>query len=214
MSLVAIIPALHEPLIGSTVKQVRVRVDRVLVVVEAHDDETGTAATRAGADVLCSSYGCLAGAVALGVEYTGPDDDVVTLDGDGANPPYQIGWLLRTPGDVVVGSRFLPMSQFVATWERRWRSRLFSTACRAASGIPLRDWGGGLRLFRDGAAKAAFPTETRGHAYQAEALWRAHRAGCGLIETPVTYLPTHSTLSRGDVLEVGGLLARMAADRL
>lgn len=213
MSVVAVVPAYREPLVGVTVRRTLPHVDRVVVVVEDFDQETGQVALDAGAEIRCSTGRSLASAIALGVAAATMHDDVVTLDGDGANPPDQIPSLLRSGGDVVVGSRFLPLSEFIAPRERRARSAIYSRACRVASGIPVRDWGGGLRLYRSGMARAIFPTATYGHAYQAEALWVAARFSCEIVEVPATYLPTHSTLSRGDVAEFGGLLARMVRER-
>ena len=200
--IVAVVPAMNEPLIGRLVARVLPHVDECIVVTD-FDPETDALAVAAGAKALWQETPGLAGAIATGVDYSGLGDTVVTLDGDGAQNPAQIPRLLACDADVVVGSRFLPGSRDASARTLRWwESRAFSFACQLRSGVKVRDWGGGFRAYRDGAAHALFPTKARGHAYQAEVLHAAAaELGMSIAEVPVDYLPTASTLSRSAVAE-------------
>lgn len=211
MTLTAVIPALREPGVRHVVPAVARHVDRVVVVVEDFDTFTRRCALEAGADqVVTSTARCLRGAVEAGWAETDLADDVLTLDGDGAQVADQIPSLLDRPTDVVIGSRFLPGSHYSGPWWRHAGSRAFGLACARCANLAVRDWGGGFRLYRAGAVHELVGSRARGHAWQAEALGRAHRAGMTITETPVTYFAGRTTLSHGAALEALGVLARLA----
>lgn len=208
--IVAVIPAMNQPGIVALIERVRPFVGQVIVVDERGAAfDTGAKAAVVGAVALYSRAGCLAGAVARGVERTSRRDTVVTLDGDGSSAPEQIPALLSVDADVVIGSRFLPGSEHGGLLPRRAASRAFSLACQLRTGAPVRDWGGGFRVYRSGTAKALFPARTRGHAFQAEVLHRALQRGMSVREVPVGRESTPSTLTIGATLEAAALLTRM-----
>lgn len=141
MKSVIIIPALNEEAaIAGVVEGVRYQVDRVIVVDNGSTDRTADIARAAGAEVIATSphgYGraCLAGVAAAG-----DADLLIFMDGDGADDPrdlpYLVAPILSGQADFVVGSRARGASQIGAlTLTQRWGNAL-------AAGLMKLFWGG------------------------------------------------------------------------
>lgn len=207
------IPAMNQPFIGTTLKRVSKHVDHMIVVDELSAEfNTGKVAANNGAQAVYSRGRCLRSAVELGWAHTSTADDVVTIDGDGSNQPSQIPRLLDNPADVVVGSRFVRGGLYVGSKPRRLGSSLYGRAASYLTGLSIRDFGGGFRLYRNGIARSLVGTcHAKGHAYQAEVLATCHRQGNSIAEVPVTYLSSSTTLSWSDFGEAASVLARLAS---
>jgi dolichol-phosphate mannosyltransferase len=166
----------------------------------------------AGAKGAYSVGGCLARAIDTGVANTGPTDHVLTMDGDGAQNPDQIPHMIEQfPfADIVIGSRFVHGSYHSGKGTLPYYTRrAFSLACQVRTGLPIKDFGGGFRLYRSGIAHNLFPTRSCGRAYLAEVLFNASRMNYEVKETPSSHVVTTTKLQRADVLEAAQLLARM-----
>lgn len=211
--IVAVIPAFNEPGIARLVTDVAQRVDRVIVVDEADAPiNTGALAAKAGAEAIYSRGRSLRAAIELGWATTGPRDDVITMDGDGANLPSQIPRLLAGNADIVIGSRFIHGGRHSGRWTRQLTSRVYGLACAALVGLPVHDWGGGFRCYH-GCARQLLGNHAQGHAYQAETLARAHQQHLTITEVPATYLASPSSLNAPAVLEAFRVLSWFAASR-
>jgi glycosyltransferase involved in cell wall biosynthesis len=143
----AIVPARNEaPRIGAVVRELRRHVDEVVVVDDASDDATGTAAAEAGATVLRSDtrHGYV-GSVKRGFA-AATGDVVVTVDADGEMPVERIADLVAPiaagTADMVQGHR----SQVPRLSER-------VVTAIAAIGGPVGDSGTGFRAIRTDLAR-------------------------------------------------------------
>src|SRR3989344_4789918 len=119
MKIVAVIPAFNEErVIGKVVKQVREKVDEVVVVDDGSKDQTFLAAKQAGATTIRHFLNRGQGAaLQTGINFalTQSADIIVTFDADGQHDPVEIekliAPLLLGQTEVVLGSRFLKNNQ-------------------------------------------------------------------------------------------------------
>jgi dolichol-phosphate mannosyltransferase len=173
----------------------------VLVVDDASPDGTGQLADelaaadgridvlhRAGKDGLGAAY--VAGFEwGLRLDY----GVLVEMDADGSHAPEDLPRLLAPlvdGADLVLGSRYVPGGR-VVNWprHREWLSRGGNLYSRLALGVGIADVTGGFRAYRrrvletldlDGLA-------SQGYCFQVDLLWRAVRAGCRVVEVPITF---------------------------
>lgn len=118
LKLLAAIPCFKQQrFIGDVVNRTKKYVDKVIVIDDGSTDDTAKVAQAAGAEVIRHETRKGAGAaIRSGFQAAKRSnaDTLVTLDGDGQHRPEDIPRLL-TPilngeADLVIGSRFLPLS--------------------------------------------------------------------------------------------------------
>jgi dolichol-phosphate mannosyltransferase len=119
-------------------------------------------------------------------------DLLLNLDGDFSHPPRFIPSLLKGMDnhDVMIGSRYV-RGGGTQNWPltRRILSRCVNALVRFLFRMPVNDASGAFRCYR-----VAMLRETRldlvrsrGYSFQQEVLYRCHRAGCRLGETPILF---------------------------
>lgn len=189
----------------------------VVVVDDASTDETAILARKAGAIVHVNEERIGIGpslergwqlALRTGAER------IVQLDAGGSHDPAQARQLLEAldTADMVVGSRFLPGSQYPG---RTWRARLSQLAALACNVISLRslsDWTSGYRAFRRQALEQllSYRYSARMHGWQIEVLMTAILSGLCITEVPITYLPGRSSFNAAVAREAIGVWLRFA----
>lgn len=109
--------------------------------------------------------------------------------------------------DIVIGSRFVRGGEHHGPWRRKVTSRLASSALNLISLGDISDWTSGLRVYSPKARRVLMLHDftTTGHAWQIESLWTARDHGCRIVEHPITYLPSKSSLTLGRVREANRL---------
>lgn len=210
----ALVTTLNEAAtIGPFVAALLENVDRVLVVDDPRTaDNTEQVAHAFGADTLCdlslSGIGpcLLAGFRALRGE------DVVVIDAGGSHDPYQVSRVIQKGvADVVVGSRYLPGSEYYGRAWRKAASALYSKACSSWSGHQVTDWTSGFRYYSPVAISQILsrPLTPRMHGFQPAVLERCLCAGLKVVEQPIVYRAGRSSFGVREAREalhvLGGL---------
>jgi dolichol-phosphate mannosyltransferase len=114
------------------------------------------------------------------------------MDADGSHAPEQLPLLLAAlaDADLVLGSRWVRGGR-VVNWpkSREVLSRGGNLYARLLLGAPIRDITGGYRAYRrDVLAKVDYAAvESQGYCFQIDLAWRAVRAGCRVVEVPITF---------------------------
>lgn len=121
---------------------------------------------------------------------------VVQIDAGGSHDPDDIPTLLGSAADVVIGSRFLPASEYVGRPWRARASRIYGYSMYARSGLPVYDWTSGFRAFTGDALRdlVDIPYAAKMHGFQAEVLLNAHHLGLSVEEVPIRYQAGDSAL--------------------
>jgi len=119
-------------------------------------------------------------------------DFLLNLDADFSHPPRYIPDLLRGMDrrDVMIGSRYVAGGG-TENWplSRKIMSRGVNAMVRFLFRMPVQDASGSFRCFRIAKLRTV-PLErvrSRGYSFQQEVLYRCHRAGCKLGETPIIF---------------------------
>lgn len=179
--------------VGTLVHAMR-RHGHVIVVDAASEDDTVERARRAGAVVLGKHRMPIGPALmtgwraALGAGAT----RVIQIDAGGSHDPleaYRL-WATLRQADIVVGSRFLPCSDYTGgPWWRPVGSRMAARACNLVQGSKLTDWTSGFRAFRAEALRVLLRHQYQAqmHGWQIEVLARALDSELLVKEVPITY---------------------------
>ena len=120
-------------------------------------------------------------------------DFLLNLDADFSHPPRYIPDVLRGMAegrDVMIGSRYV-CGGGTQNWSprREFISRRVNGVVRFLFRMPVHDASGSYRCYRISKLRAV-PLErvkSRGYSFQQEVLFRCHRAGCTLGETPIVF---------------------------
>ena len=135
---------------------------------------------------------------------------VIFLDADLDLPPEQMGVFLETmraeDADVVIGSKWHPLSRIEYPWHRRLVSLVYFTLTRILFGLPVRDTQTGIKLFRREVLVRAMPRMlVKAFAHDLELLVIAHHFGYRIIEAPVVVERTgkYSRISTQAMHETG-----------
>ena len=119
-------------------------------------------------------------------------DLVVNMDADFSHPPQCIPAMVAgmDRADVMIGSRYVPGGGTV-NWPRSRKAMSLGVngLVRLLFRLGVRDASGGFRCYRV-AKLADVPFDriiSRGYSFQQEMLYRCHRAGCRLGETPIVF---------------------------
>lgn len=193
----AVMPARNEAAtVGEVVRGVRqVLGCDVLVVDDAGDDGTAEAAGAAGAEVLVLPIGLGAwGATQAGIRYAlrRGYGGVVTLDADGQHLPSSLpalfGEQARSGADVVIGTCTERLSR---------PKRVAWHYLRVLTGLPLRDFTSGLRLYhRRAVARLASPEASLLDFQDVGVLMLLAREGRTIAEVPTPMRPRCNGHSR------------------
>jgi glycosyltransferase involved in cell wall biosynthesis len=150
-----VIPAFNEAqCIGAVVKGAQRAVREVVVIDDCSSDGCGDVARDAGATVIRnrSKLGYSA-AVRSGLSYALGNgyDRVITIDGDNAHDPDEIGLVLDVHGsennDLTMGDRFSAGTERSIAYAKRCANRFASRLFGAAIGRLWNDVACGLRVF-------------------------------------------------------------------
>jgi dolichol-phosphate mannosyltransferase len=118
-------------------------------------------------------------------------ESVIQMDADGSHVPAEILNLIQTPGDVVIGSRYVTGSSVnYVPWHRRIYSILGNIYISLLWRTLLRDKTNGFRLFRKSALDLLvnFESETKGFAIQIEVLYYLYKhPSITINETPTRF---------------------------
>jgi len=147
----AIIPAYNEEkTIYWVVQKTRKYVDRVIVVDDCSNDETGKLAKRAGATVIRHAKNSgLGSSIRTGIKAAMKTkaDIILTLDGDGQHNPEEIKKFvsaIKNGYDFVLGKRNLSRYPFI----KRFGNFFLQSATNFISGTNFMDTESGFRSFR------------------------------------------------------------------
>ncbi len=190
----AVIPALNEEAtIADVVERCRAAgAGQVLVVDDGSRDQTAVRAREAGAVVLSAG---LPGerprgkGVAIRVGFARADADViVTLDGDGQDPPEELPTLVAAidaGAELAIGSRFAgTFGPGAITRIDRLGNRALSLVFAGLYGRRLADTQAGFRALAR-SLLARLDLRARGFEIEVEILAKALRVGAQVVEVPV-----------------------------
>lgn len=145
-------------------------------------------------------------------------DPLVTMDADWSHHPRYLPALLdllAAGADLAIGSRYVAGGG-VRNWglHRRLLSRGANLLSRLLLGLPARDATAGYRAWRAAALRAVRPEEIRadGYSFLEESLWRAHRLGLRVAETPILFEERRagrSKIDRREILRAAATLVRL-----
>ncbi|HVM28139.1 MAG TPA: polyprenol monophosphomannose synthase [Mycobacteriales bacterium] len=189
----------------------------LLVVDDSSPDGTGAIAGRLAAAHEWAHVLHRTEKAGLGAAYTAGFrwarehgyDVVVEMDADGSHAPEELPRLLDAlvDADVVLGSRWVDGGR-VVNWprSRELLSRGGNWWTRTMLGLPLRDATGGYRAYRRPVLDHLPLDEvaSQGYCFQVDLAWQAWRAGCRVVEVPITFVERvrgESKMSRAIVLE-------------
>src|SRR5262245_19740458 len=172
----------------------------ILVIDDNSPDGTGQVADeRAAADsrikVLHRSGKLgLGTAILAGMRYAIDQtyDLLINMDADFSHHPRYLPALLAGMDhhDVMVGSRYIPGGGS-AHWplSRRLMSWGVGSVVRLLLRVPARDTSGAFRCYRvEKLRELDFDAVvSRGYSFQQEMIWRCHRLGCKIGETPIFF---------------------------
>lgn len=195
--------------IGPLVHILRQYASQVFVSDESdYGDTTPFEAAMAGACVITASLG---GERGLGPSlirayreaYRCGARRVIQIDAGGSHDPDEIPYLLAEDAHIVIGSRFVPGSTYIGRPWRSRASRVYGYSMYARSGLPVRDWTSGYRVFSRHAIDLLIdaPYEAKMHGWQAEVLLHAHRYNLSVCEVPIHYQAGDTSLRLPHVWE-------------
>ena len=134
---------------------------------------------------------------------------ICQMDADLSHDPADVPRLIAGAADaeLVIGSRYVPGGR-IENWARRrvLLSTFGNRYVRAITRLPVHDCTSGFRCWRREALER-LPLEriaSNGYAFQVEMIWEATRAGCRVLEVPITFVERRegvSKLSSGMVAE-------------
>ncbi|CAM01593.1 dolichol-phosphate mannosyltransferase [Saccharopolyspora erythraea NRRL 2338] len=174
----------------------------VLVVDDGSPDGTGEVADRlAAADERVhvmhrTQKAGLGAAYVAGFEWALQRDyeAVIEMDADGSHSPEELPRLfavLAAGADVVIGSRYVPGGRVVNwPWHREALSRGANLYSKLALGLSINDITAGYRVYRREVLEKLDlrGVESAGYCFQVDLTWRAVKAGCTVVEAPITFI--------------------------
>lgn len=132
------------------------------------------------------------------------------MDADLSHDPADVPKLVQAiadGADLAIGSRYLNGISVINWPLRRILLSLGANEyVRRVTGVPIHDGTSGFRVYRATTLTAIdLPTiRSNGYSFQVEMTYRAHLAGCGIVEAPIVFTERrsgHSKMSRGVILE-------------
>ena len=149
-------------------------------------------------------------AILAGMRYAAEHgyDVFVTMDADFSHHPRYLPALLAgmSRQDLMNGSRYVP-GGWTLNWplSRRLMSRGVNGLVRLLMRVPARDTSGGFRCYRVGKLRQTDLAHllSHGYSFQEEVLYRCHKAGLRIGETPIVFEDRRAGSSKVDPREVG-----------
>jgi glycosyltransferase involved in cell wall biosynthesis len=200
VKLAAVVPTMNEQeTIGALVRTLNRWCDLVIVSDDS-DDATSLHALNEGAKVVDPPPG-LGPAYLAAWAQIDPSWWVLHVDAGGSHPDQSIARVVNYArggnADLYIGSRFVEGASHQGKVTRKYTSKAAGFACSLASGLDIRDWTSGLRIYspRARAMLAQHPFRTSGHAWQMEALAQIVDRRWRVEEVPIDYHPSRSNLN-------------------
>lgn len=196
----ALITALNEAdTIGQLVKFLKMQGLEVCVIDDGSDDYTGAIAIGWGANVIRHEKPQGIGKSLLeGWRYAlyNSWDNVIQIDAGGSHDPHEWQRGFDSNADIVIGSRFLPASQYIGRGWRAIASRITAALLNFATHKKISDWTSGYRIFSNRALQELVDIQymTNGHTWQIEVLGEAIHKKLKIAEFPITYTAGNSTM--------------------
>jgi dolichol-phosphate mannosyltransferase len=193
--------------------------DHVFVANDGSTDTTADVATAAGATVISvpANRAGLAGVYACGLRAAlashGEHAYIAEMDAGGSHDPAALPafWAALHTADIAAGCRFnLPGAHYSGAWQRRLLSLGGTIVTNAINGTAFRDATSGFIAYR-GTALArllAAPWASTGHYYQTELRLRARQLGITIVEVPIHYRNSSSSLNWRSIVEALRLAKR------
>ena len=200
--LIAVIPAYNEAArVGKVVRSAIGLVDAVIVVDDGSTDETGTAATAAGARVIRHTMNGGAGAATMtGIEAARRmgATAVVTLDADEQHDPADIPRLLepvkRDTADIVFSNRFGQRNRIPKI--RRLFNAIGNVVTLVATGKWVQDSQCGYKVFGP-KALAQIDLRMSGFEFCTEIVREAVQHKWRIVQVPTKVMYSEYTLAKG-----------------
>lgn len=189
----------------------------VLIIDDASPDGTGALADALAVDPRVSVMHRV-GKLGLGTAYTAGFHHaatsgyrwVVEMDADGSHLPEELPSLIeaaRAGAGLVIGARWISGGRIENwPWYREFISRTGTAVARISLRSKLHDLTSGFRVL-DVAWLAHLNLDhisSQGYGFQVESAWLLERAGCPVVEVPITFVERaggHSKMSLGIVVE-------------
>ncbi|TFC19199.1 glycosyltransferase family 2 protein [Cryobacterium algoritolerans] len=193
-----VMPAFNEAeSVGDVIREVHSKIPgaQCLVVDDGSGDDTTSVARAAGAEVAVLPFNLgVGGAMRLGFKYALERgfDNVVQIDSDGQHDPGNVPNLIAQleKADLVIGARFAGEGEYAVHGLRKAAMRLLATILSRTAGTALTDTTSGFKACGPRAVKLFaehYPAEYLGDTI--EALVIASRAGCVIVQVPVSMRP-------------------------
>ncbi|HJT17310.1 MAG TPA: glycosyltransferase family 2 protein, partial [Thermoanaerobaculia bacterium] len=190
MKIVALIPAYNAAqTVGDVVRECKKFLDVVVVVNDGSRDETASAATIAGAEVVAHAQNRGKGAaLKTGFAWALEQgiDAVITLDADGQHLPREIPKFIdafkETHADLIIGGRSHLFDQMLP--RRRMANRFSAWSISKASGRKVTDSQSGFRLYSANLLRNV-RLRTDGFDMESEVIVRAGRDGFKIKTIPI-----------------------------
>lgn len=117
---------------------------------------------------------------------------ILEMDADFSHRPQDLAPLLKAleNSDFVIGSRYVPGGGTVNwTLMRKIISRGGGIYSRLILGYPINDWTGGFNGWKVGTLKKIFleNVKSNGYSFQIELKYKALKAGCRGVESPIVF---------------------------
>lgn len=197
---------------------------KVVVVDDSSRDSTAAEAAKIGATVLVNGIGWKREAqygdgFRRGVGFAldvGAAETIVLMDAGGSHVPKDIPRLIQalSSRDVAIGSRVLPTSCYSQRAHRWLLTQLATRLLGALTEGKVRDYSSFRAFTRKGAERALILSEgldPRAHIFNPLLAYRMARAGMEMVEVPITYHGTTSTLKPWTTVVAALSLAREVA---
>lgn len=206
MRVITVVPCLNEgESIGGLVRALK-RYGDVVVVDDGSTDATYYNASTNGAYLVW--HGATQGIAASvmdgwQVALERGAERIAVMDAGGSHDPDELEKLLAEDMHLVIGSRFVRGGQYIGGhWWRRLGSRFAAAMCNLAQAGPwIHDWTSGFRVLTGDIAEhlLSFKYVAKMHSWQMEVLGRARATRIPIIEVPITYRATRSSLRAGEI---------------
>ncbi len=201
----------------------------ILVVDDASPDGTGDLVAQASERDPRVHLLRRAGKLGLGTAYLagfrygldGGYERILTMDCDFSHHPRYLPDLLAAMADhdLVIGSRYVPGGG-VANWplHRRALSSFANFYTRALLRLPVRDCTSGYRCYSRRVLERVAPFDVRssGYSFLEEMVYRVHRAGFRIGETPILFEDRRvgeSKINRAEIYRAAWHVLRTAVGR-
>ena len=210
MKVFVIIPAYNESrIISQVVREVKEKINAVIVVDDGSTDNTGQLAESSGATVITHITNRGQGAAlqtGINLALERGADIIVTFDADGQFVPKEIDRVVRPllvkETQVVLGSRFLPnaMSKEKIPFGRRLILSIATWFTRLYTGLSITDTHNGFRAFnREGALLLDIKHDGMAHA--SEIIEQIRKHNLSFKEVPITVNYTKYSLQKGQKIK-------------